>query len=100
MQGQASALVFEENPFVSGCKAGEQGTEAVELRARAVTDHGSVSAAMFQAVLPGNDTRERSKHASKLVEGPAADHGHGAAEPVSDLIQKIRQLSSHPHQVG
>ena len=74
-----------------------QGAEAVELRMREAPGHVSVAIATFEAMVSGDPTREGGEHAGKFIERPATHHGDGAAEPVGQLAQKMRQLRRHPH---
>jgi hypothetical protein len=100
MEGKAAALVLENDAMVPRCEPGQQRAKSVELGVRAASRHFSAAIASFEPVVSGDPTREWGEHASKFVERPATHYGDGAADPVSELIQKIRQLGRHPHQVG
>jgi hypothetical protein len=85
MEGEAAALVFEQDAIVPRCEVGDQRAESIELRMRGATDHVSVATAPLEAMVSGDPTRERGEHVGKLIERPATHHGESTTEPVSQL---------------
>ena len=98
MDGKAAAFVFEKYAVVPRHEVGDQRAESAKLRMHTATGHTSVARSPFEAVVSGDPTCEWSEHVGKFIEWPAAHHGDGAIEPVSQLIQKTRQSIRHLHQ--
>ena len=100
MKGKAAALVFKHHAVTPRRELGQHRADLRKLRRHRAPCYTAVAIAPFEAVLSGDCTRERVDHSGKFIERPATHHGDGAAEPVGQLGQKVRQLRGHPHQTG
>ena len=99
MEGKAAALVLENDAVVPRCEPSEQRAKSVERGVPAASRYFFSAIASFEPVVSGDPAREWGEHASKFVGWSATHYRDGAAEPVSQLIQKGRQFSRHPHQI-
>jgi hypothetical protein len=90
MQGENTALVFEQDTLVPRCEGCAQWAETATLRMLKATGYISVAAAPFEALVFGYPARKASKDLGKLIEWPATHHSDRASKPVSQLGQKMR----------
>ncbi len=72
MQGDTTALVFEEDTLVPRCEGCDQRAETAKLRMLEATDQISVATAPFEAMVSGYPTRKGSEDLGKSIEWPAA----------------------------